>query len=348
VKKAECGCSCGEPLTLEIRRPASPSPVAAQPLGTTLTWRDTLGGWRVRWGIGRDRYPMAPGLYRVGNPDKTSPVLVTANYKLTVDALRRHLVGLDVWVLVLDTRGVNVWCAAGKGMFGTRELLRSIEATGLAQLVDHRRLIVPQLGAVGVAAHEVKKASGFSVLYGPVLARDIPQYLAAGMKATPAMRRVPFGWRERLVVAPMEIVAVVKPALVVLAVLFGLDLLRHGRLTPRLTADALPLFGALVAGSVLVPLLLPFLPSRSFAVKGAALGLAWAVAAALALPMGWIEAVGTALLVMAIVSFMAMHFTGATTFTNESGARLEVRRALPAIVAAAALGVALRVTAVFV
>jgi len=90
------------------------------PLRTTLTWRDVLGGWRVRWGIGRMRYHVTPGLYRIGTPDADSPVLVTANYKLTVDALRRRLTGLDLWILVLDTKGVNVWCAAAKGPLHAR------------------------------------------------------------------------------------------------------------------------------------------------------------------------------------------------------------------------------------
>jgi len=86
---------------------------------------------------------------------------------------------MNVWLLVLDTKGVNVWCAAGKGTFGTDELVRSIQAANLKQVVRHRDLVLPQLGATGVAAHEVKRATGFSVHYGPVRARDIQAYLAA-------------------------------------------------------------------------------------------------------------------------------------------------------------------------
>ena len=78
-------------------------------LNSRLGWRDVAGGCLVRWGIGRMRYRVDPGLYRVGAPDRRSPVLVTANYKLTVDTLRKALVGQNVWVLVLDTAGVNVW-----------------------------------------------------------------------------------------------------------------------------------------------------------------------------------------------------------------------------------------------
>jgi hypothetical protein len=311
-------------------------------------WRDVLGGWRVRWGMGRMRYRVAPGLYRVGEPDKQSPVLVTANYKLTVDAVRRELAGLSVWLLVLDTKGVNVWCAAGKGTFGTAELVRRVEAANLAGVVEHRNLIVPQLGATGVAAHEVKRSTGFTVRYGPVRAGDIRAYLAGGMKATPAMRRIAFGWKDRLILAPVEVVGVLKPAIVILAALTVLDVLRYRSLSWRVAADFAPFLAAMFAGGVLTPLLLPWLPSRVFAIKGAVAGAVCVAAALIALPGGAIAAAGTALVAIAIASYMGMMFTGSTTFTNFAGARLEVRRALPPIVVAAALGAVLRVAAAFV
>ena len=50
------------------------------------------------------RYSVAPGLYAVGAPDRESDVLVTANYKLSFDTLRRELKGFNAWVLVLDTK----------------------------------------------------------------------------------------------------------------------------------------------------------------------------------------------------------------------------------------------------
>src|SRR3990172_3694474 len=146
---------------------------------------------------------MERGLYAVQAPSADSPVLVSANYKMSFDRLRSQLAGIDAWILALDTRGINVWCAAGKGTFGTDEIVRRIEATGLAKVVSHRVLILPQLGAPGVAAHEVARRSRFRVVYGTVRARDVQAYLAAGRKATPEMRRVRFGLRERLVVVPM-------------------------------------------------------------------------------------------------------------------------------------------------
>ncbi len=122
---------------------------------------DRLGAWRVRWGIGRDDYRVSPDLYALGTPDADAPVLVTANYKLTVDQLRSSLSGLDAWLLVVDTRGINVWCAAGKGTFCAEEVARMVLKTQLAEIVRHRRLVLPQLSAPGVAAHRVKEECGF-------------------------------------------------------------------------------------------------------------------------------------------------------------------------------------------
>ena len=146
-----------------------------------------------------------PGLYAVGAASADSPVLVTANYKLTFDTLRRELAGVDAWVLVLDTRGVNVWCAAGKNLFSHDELALRVQRTGLERVVRHRRLILPQLAATGVSARQVKKKCGFEVVWGPVRARDIHDFLRNGMKAEQAMRRVTFTFGERLVLVPVEL-----------------------------------------------------------------------------------------------------------------------------------------------
>ena len=180
------------------------TPVGQVPqVATVLAWRDRWGALRVRLGFGRMQYTVEPGLYAVGVPQDDSPVLVTANYKLSFDHLRAALAGQDVWILVLDTNGINVWCAAGKGTFGTAALCAQVVARRLAQLVRHRRLVVPQLGAPGIAAHTVKQESSFAVVYGPVMARQLPEFLARG-RATPAMRRKTFLLTERAALVPVE------------------------------------------------------------------------------------------------------------------------------------------------
>jgi len=145
------------------------TPMGNIPLvSTQLSIHDHVGSWKARWGVHRMHYRIEPGLYGIGHPNENSCVFVTANYKMSFDRLRKELNGVDAWILVLDTKGINVWCAAGKGTFDTEELIRRISDVGLAKIVNHKTLILPQLGAVGVAAHKVLKATGFHVKYGPV------------------------------------------------------------------------------------------------------------------------------------------------------------------------------------
>jgi len=121
-------------------------------ISTDISLADYLGAVMVRWGINRNNYRVNPGLYSAGSPGAESDVFVTANYKLSFDTLRKNLAGINCWVLVLDTKGINVWCAAGKGTFGTEELVRRIHNVALDKFVNHKRIILPQLGAAGIAA----------------------------------------------------------------------------------------------------------------------------------------------------------------------------------------------------
>jgi hypothetical protein len=328
-------------------------------VGTELSLADRLGGWKVRWGIGRSRYRVGPGLYAVGNPKAESPVLVSANYKLSFDRLRSELGGLDAWILVLDTRGINVWCAAGKGTFGTDELAERVKAVGLDKVVSHRTLILPQLGAPGVAAHDVKKRSGFRVVYGPVRAGDLPAFLGNGMKADPAMRFVRFRLWDRAVQVPVDLVGSAK-YLLAAAVLFLLlsGLGPGGYSAARVLTAGLPsvalLVGAYLGGIVAAPILLPWLPGRAFSAKGAWVG--FAAASALVLyrlvyprPFeGLVTVVAWVLIIPAVASFLAMNFTGSSTYTSLSGVKREMRVAVPLQITAAVIGLGLWITGLFV
>ena len=327
-------------------------------VSSSLKWEDHKGAWKVRWGIGRMTYTIDPGLYALGTPEQSSPVLVTANYKLTFDRLRKALPGENFWVLVLDTKGVNVWCAAGKGTFGTEELVQRIKLSGLERVVDHRDLILPQLGAPGVAAHLVRKRSGFKVIYGPILAKDLPAFLEAGKKATPEMRRKAFTAWERTVLIPIELVHVLRPLVILLPALFLLGALFGGgtfwqnAMTHGLFAVA-ALVLSLILGAVLTPLLLPYLPGRAFALKGFFLSILGVIFLLLVFGgggMNWadiLERLGWVLLVPSLTAFLAMNFTGASTYTSLSGVKKEMRRALPLEIGGASLGLLLWVGALF-
>jgi hypothetical protein len=248
-------------------------------------------------------------------------------------------------VLVLDTKGINVWCAAGKGTFGTSELLYRMERAGVDRVVTHRELILPQLGASGVSAHEVKKRCGFRVFYAPVRASDLPAYLEAGKKATPAMRRVTFTFLERLVLTPVEFSFLFRYW--VWIILGGVLLSGFSReiWSPAMawTRGLLLLTGVVTgvfAGAFLTPLLLPWLPGKSFSVRGIFAGVLATLGAALLLAdsMVTLEKAGFMLLGTAVASFAAMNFTGATPITSPTGVEKEMRRFLPVQLGAALAG----------
>jgi NAD-dependent dihydropyrimidine dehydrogenase PreA subunit len=145
-------------------------------------------------------WPTEPGVRRVGEPGDLSPVVVTANYDLTVRRVLRALEGQDAWVVVAPASGINVWCAASGGHFGTHQVVTALKTSGIADRVRHRRVILPQLAATGVVAREVSRRTGWRAHFGPVYAEDLPRYLEKGEK-TDDMRRVRFGARERLEMA---------------------------------------------------------------------------------------------------------------------------------------------------
>jgi hypothetical protein len=308
-------------------------------VSTALSRKDRAAGLRVRWGFGRDRYTVAPGLYAAGDPGPGSPVLVSANYKLSFDSLRKELGGVDAWILVLDTKGVNVWCAAGKGTFGTAELLDKIARLRLGDVVSHNVLVLPQLGATGVSAPEIARLGRFRVAWGPVRAADLPAYLAAGMKKDERMRRVEFRMADRMRIAPVELFHA-WPLAAAGALLSLLASLPFGAgFGSRIAWTAAALLGSVAAGAVVFPALLPWLPTRAFAAKGAFLGALWGAAcAALAVLYAGASWVFGAALVLAsapTASFIAMNFTGSSTFTCQSGATAEVEKGIVPMIASA-------------
>ena len=333
-----------------VQTPAGPVPRVK----TALQWPDYAGTVRARLGINRDQYKIAPGLYCVGAPDSRAPILVTANYKLTFDHLRKELTSISAWILVLDTRGINVWCAAGKNLFSTEELIRRINLSEVKKVVTHSQLILPQLAATGVAAHDVKKQSGFKVIYGPVRSKDLPKFLTNGFKSEPSMRTVTFNTIDRVILVPVELAHLPKPSLWILLATFlisgiGTHVFSFSAAWIRGTMLAVAYAAGILAGAVATPVLLPWIPGRSFAVKGAIIGVLSA-AGIVALFRSDLQILGALALMLcttAVSSYLAMNFTGSTPFTSPSGVEKEMRKAIPLQAAALLLAMVAWVASAF-
>lgn len=327
-------------------------------ISSVLSAKDLWGSFKARLGAGRMNYTVRPGLYAIGDPGKDSEILVSANYKLSFDSLRKWLIGRNFWILVLDTKGINVWCAAGKRTFGTKELVDKITETRLAEIVDHNRIILPQLAAPGVAAHKVKELTGFRVIYGPVLARDLPEFIDNGFKAAREMREKNFNFWERITLIPVELNVALKISLLVIilcALVGGLagqaeffqDAKKYGGMA------FIWLIAAIVGGNLLTPALLPWIPGRAFSVKGLIPGLvsaagAWYITHAIYPYWAWsVQVIAWFIITMTASSFLAMNFTGSSTYTSLSGVKKEMKYAVPIQIAAVSIAALLWVGSFF-
>ncbi len=316
------------------------------PAQSRMTAADRWDHIQARLGVKRGGHRIEPGLYALGRPTPESPVFVSANYSLSFDALRSSLAGIEAYILVLDTKGINVWCAAGKGTFGTDEIVKRVFATQLKEVVTHRMLILPQLGAPGVAAHEVKQRTGFWVEYGPVRAVDIPEYLKTHT-ATARMRKVRFNLCDRLVLVPVELTHTFLPMLAAAILFYFIG----GWIS------SLAVITAVLTGIVLFPILLLWIPTHNFSTKGFLLGMLAALPFAISTfiqhpDWTWYHRLAQALeflLAMpAVTAFIALNFTGSTTFTSRSGVKREMFAYIPAMAWTFGTGILIAIIFIFV
>lgn len=286
------------------------------------TWKDLLGTLQVRLGFNRMSYKIPTGLYAIGHPKDTSKVIVSANYKLTFDVIRQALVGENVWLLILDTKGINVWCAAGKGTFGSKELIYQIEKCQLKKLVNHRNLILPQLGATSMEPHLIKKYTGFDITYGPIRAADLKPFLKS-RQVTEKMRQVNFNIMDRLILTPIELIhnlSFLIGFLVIATLLNVIVSINLFYLVPGLTL-------AIIISSVIFPIALPYLPFKSFSMKSIPLIIPYLylLNQTSLYPMNQsIYYKGSHFILLSLlIMYQSFNFTGSTTFTSFSGVKKE-------------------------
>jgi acetyl-CoA decarbonylase/synthase complex subunit gamma len=262
---------------------------------------------------------------------------------------------LNSWILVLDTKGVNVWCAAGKGTFGTKELVSRIKLVFLEKIVNHKRLILPQLGATGVAAYKVKEETGFNVHYGPVRASDIKKFILDGHRAEKGMRKVTFNFKDRLKLIPNDFMYGKFYLLGAMALLYIISGISGNGLSFRDFSGEggpaiLKVFLAYISGIVITPLILPYLPARKFSLKGFYAGTAVFLILLLSKYTGEniFEIISWFLIITAISSFLAMNFTGSSTYTSLSGVKKEMKISVPFQLGFALVGIILQVVGKFI
>ena len=114
---------------------------------------------------------------------------------------------------------------------------------------------------------------------------------------------------------------------------------------------ALATIAAILAGTVLFPMLLPWIPTKDFSTKGFTLGFL------VTLPFSWNAfmapdtiwwlhkglALSYLLVMPTITAFFTLNFTGSTTFTSVTGVRKEIYRYVPKMALMFGAGVVLMI-----
>jgi len=149
--------------------------------------------------------PAKTGYQRIGNPDEDSPVMLTGNFHLTILRLKKATRGLNYHLLVANSKGINVWCAATGGHLNNHSVISVIMTSGIADKVKHNKIILPQLAAPGVESKVIQKKTGWKVLWGPVDAKNIPDFVNLNFEKTSAMKKVEFRFIQRVEMAIMWI-----------------------------------------------------------------------------------------------------------------------------------------------
>jgi acetyl-CoA decarbonylase/synthase complex subunit gamma len=147
------------------------SPLAPGPAKACLTLRQNI------YTDPQKPIQMNPGLYRVGNPGRDAPVLMTVNFSLTYFTLEGYLESSRVpcFMLIVDTEGLSVLTAVAAGKLNETLVKDSLKKFGVENEVAHRKLIIP--GYASPLSGRIEEATGWKVLVGPRDAAEIGDFL---------------------------------------------------------------------------------------------------------------------------------------------------------------------------
>ena len=161
-----------------------------------LVYVDELEPWQalamvtVRQNIYTD--PQKPiqveaGLTTIGEPDATSPVLVTTNFSLTYFTVEADVEScrMPAWVVVVDTEGQSVMTAWAADKFSAETIAKALEDTGVAEKVERKHCIIP--GGVAAISGKLEEASGWEVTVGPKESAGLPAFMREWRQPEPVV-----------------------------------------------------------------------------------------------------------------------------------------------------------------
>ncbi len=122
---------------------------------------------------------VSPGIYEIGDPKPSSPLLVTTNFSLTYFSVAGEVEGSGkpAWLLVVDSEGMSVLTAWAAGKFDAERIARAVNSTGIADKIDHKSIVLPGFVA-SISGELEEELPGWKILVGPRESIGIPSYLS--------------------------------------------------------------------------------------------------------------------------------------------------------------------------
>lgn len=126
-----------------------------------LTWRQNL--------YTDPQKPVAveAGIHEVGEVTPDSPVYLTTNFSLTYYCVEPEVEGTKIpsYIIAVDTDGTSVMTAWAAGKFVAETIAEYITKCGIADKVNHKKLIIP--GGVAAISGKLQELTGWEVIVGP-------------------------------------------------------------------------------------------------------------------------------------------------------------------------------------
>ncbi len=120
---------------------------------------------------------VTPGTHTVGDAGPDAPVLLTTNFALSYYSVESEISAarIPAHIVAVDTEGTSVLTAWAAEKLTPATVTQTLEKSGLAQQVTHKKLIIP--GLVAVLSGGIKEESGWEVMVGPREASGVVSFL---------------------------------------------------------------------------------------------------------------------------------------------------------------------------
>ena len=118
-------------------------------------------------------------VYKIGNPDENSPILITTNFSLTYFIISGEIETSKVsaWLLVMNVEGQSVLTAWAAGKFVPELIAGFIKKSGLKDSTSKKEIIIPGYVAQIQGELEDELGDGWKVIVGPREAGEVPKFL---------------------------------------------------------------------------------------------------------------------------------------------------------------------------